>query len=139
MAKKIDVLAKEVDISINFIKGIEQDSFLCPEGVVALTKINQFAREFFEGTHGLTSGGRLVPFPEEKKALPHPCESLSLDVNECAVGLTNLQTLLKRTLLERKLFKGIEPLSLQGLHLHNTNGAIVFVSRDEHGIVLSER
>lgn len=137
MAKKIDALVKEIDISINLIKGIEQNSILGPDGVIALTKINQFAIEFFEGIHGLTSSGHLVPFPEDKKALPHPCESLSLDVNECAVGLTNLQALLSRTSLERKLFKGIDSLSLQGLHLHRANGAIVEVSMDKFGIVLS--
>lgn len=134
----VGVLFREVEITIETIKRISDNPFLTSDGMNILILANEIAKQVFAGCHGITDNGHLVPIPEEKRALPHPKEFLFLDVNECGSGLINLKALLDRSFLEQYLFKGMEPLSLLGLHPHRANGRIVLVSKDKFGIVLTE-
>ncbi len=135
---RVGVLSREVEITVETIKGISDNSFLSSDGMKMLISANEIAKQVFAGCHGITDNGHLVPIPEKKRKFPHPKESLFLDVNECGSGLINLKALLDRSFLEQYLFKGIESLSLLGFHLHCANGGIILVSKDKFGIVLSE-
>ncbi|MDP2950754.1 MAG: hypothetical protein Q8N55_00040, partial [bacterium] len=122
--RSIGVLSREVNVQVKRIENLEKNPFLSPEGVLALTEVNEFARDFFGKRRGVTTEGYLVRLSEEKRKLPHPCQSLSLDVSECVGGLRELKKLFGKILLKKTFIP---------LHLHRSDGSLVEVAIDRLG------
>jgi len=129
---KRGVLKKEVVVSLHKIE-IARNSILSAKQKEVLLEANKIAEEIFAGSHGLTDNGYLVPLSEAMKKLPHPKETLFLNVGEAEFA--GEFVMLDILMVRRRKWK----YRFQYLHLHRKNGQIVNLEFDALGIKLFQR